>query len=120
VLRCFPFRRFDVRAVLIETNRVGDLRPLLRFFHRHGYAAVESFANGLTRRVGRQDGGAEIIDHLFVYQGERRYPPLANSEAVSTCPDERMHRFNRPWCSGWHAWEMRGADAAWTECRAPA
>ena len=96
VLRCFPFRRFDVRAVLIETNKarhrraqpsasaaganpplsspppqVSDFRGLVRFFHRHGYACVESFADAPTRRPGRPGGRAEIIDHLFVYQATR-------------------------------------------------
>lgn len=40
VLRCMPFDKLDIRLVLIETNKVRDMRAVDAFFAQHGYANV--------------------------------------------------------------------------------
>lgn len=139
VLRCFPFRELNVFAVLSETNKAGeDFRHVDRFFHRHGYANVETFS---WRPMGM--GGGEFVDHLFVRkERDTVYPPWTD-ENGGRCHPERWrwgsrasrdevtgahvrvspyfhpHRECQPWSSWrpparkWRRCELNGSHHAW-------
>jgi FkbM family methyltransferase len=119
VLRCFPFRELGVRHVLLETNRVRDFRAMTRFFHRHGYASIETFTHG---KVGSQRG--YWLDNLFEFRGHMRYPGARHGERAALAADcasalkhgqsvikDRMLAF----CAPWHMWSP--ADSKWYPCR---
>lgn len=112
VLRCWPFHRLAPTALLMETSIDGgrggrvNIREVDRFFHRHGYANVESFA---TARVST----APIwTDNLYV----RRlavYPKVAYPSKLSCDRDFAGHR--SWWCVPWIQWEP--TSKLWGECR---
>lgn len=102
VLRCFPFARHKPRAVLVETDKMGDLRDVDRFFHRKGYANRETF-------VARSRGARpQWADNLYVPVGgpPTVYPPTQTSELHCELPDEK--RFRGAWCQPWSAWSPAG------------
>lgn len=95
VLRCFPFREFSLHAVLMETDiKVHDMRQLDRFWHRHGYANVQTFAGPVTVRI-KERGPAVFLDNVFVYRGapKQRLPPT-----LCKCVALRRHAVTR--CKG--------------------
>ena len=109
VLRCFPLER--VHAVLIETDK-ANLREVDRFFHRHGFASVETFIN-----AGR---AVQYLDNLYVRWpgGKRIYPPWqadSGSDAGSTaCPSD-MASFRGRYCAPWHTWAPHSL-SGWDAC----
>ena len=108
VLRCFPFRDFDVRHVLMETAMVKerDLRVLLRFFNRHGYAAIETFAHGKTK--GSQ---GFWLDNLFEYRGPNRYPPTLALDCEGRTP---LKKHTLAFCAAWQMWSP--SSKPWGRC----
>ncbi len=105
VLRCWPYREFGLRHMLVETNKVADseLRALDRFFHRHGYANVETFAHGKTN--GRD---YYWLDNLYEYRGLRKYPAPAALDCGA------MRRHVGAFCAPWNAWRPRSRQ--WAGC----
>jgi hypothetical protein len=99
VLRCFPFATFRPRAVLLETNRMGDLRSVGRFFHRHGYINRETFVTAEPH--GTRAPRPQWSDNLYERLEGRPtvYPPTHGV----TCAEERKHRGE--WCGPWLPWQ---------------
>ena len=115
VLRCWPFEALHVHAILMETEKYGgEMLALNRFFHRHGYANVESFST--TMQGNRR---AVLTDNLFVRQNPMPvYPGFrADSyEGRGSCPrgtglTEHMHF----WCAPFLTWEPESK--LWGQCR---
>ena len=71
MLRCFPWARHRPRAVLLETNQMGDLRDVDRYFHRKGYVNRETFVDLRTVASAR----ARTV--------QRRARPESDSESCS-------------------------------------
>jgi len=121
VLRCWPFHRIAPHAVLMETaaygrNSMVDLRELDRFFHRHGYANVETFA------TARSQTAPIWTDNLFVRRASPAvYPPIVyrpdqmHSRQMHCDRDFAPHR--SWWCMPWIQWEPSAK--IWGECTHP-
>jgi hypothetical protein len=62
VLRCWPFERLPVHAILVETGRYR-MAEVDRFFHNHGFANVQTFITNIATRPSQQ---AVYTDNLFV------------------------------------------------------
>ena len=113
VLRCWPFASLHVRAILMETEKyAGDILGLNRFFHRHGYANVETFS------VAMQNRPAALTDNLFVRQEPLPvYPAMRTDDREARgglCPHglrEHMHW----WCAPFMVWEPESK--LWGQCR---
>ena len=92
VLRCMPWKDVDIRAVLIETNRVINLAELDLFFHNHGYLNIASLVLG---------DGMGLLDNLYV-----KIPggPLITPQGKPTCTpnDKKRNKFCAPY--GKWAW----------------
>ena len=113
VLRCFPFREFSVHAVLMETDKVHDMRQLDRFWHRHGYANVQTFAGPVTVRI-KERGPAVFLDNLFVYRGIAKQPPATYPMQMHCSRAARHHTLQGRYCRPYHVWEPR--EKPWGEC----
>ena len=134
VLRCFPFDALGVRAVLIETDKVSDLKEVDRFFHRHGFVNYETFqsARNTGRRIAQGAATAKFSDRLYVRrQREAVYPPWQYpAGALPTVPGAELlksashcpHRLAKDlgvqakWCSPWQAWTPVAKE--WAACEA--
>ena len=93
VLRCFPFDRLGVRAVLIETNQ-AEAREVDLFFHRHDFVNEETFIGG-----NDQKGTVGWLDNLYVRRTRKaRYPPTS----YACNGGARAHRL--AWCTPWLPW----------------
>lgn len=121
VLRCWPFELLPVRAILLETNHPKNARErpaINRFFHRHGYANVQSFATALRGKA------AVWTDDLFVRQEHPVVFPRLASNSKDTragilpggthrrCPEELAHM--GWWCMEFLAWEPESK--LWGRC----
>lgn len=128
VLRCFPWS-IGAHAILIETDKAGEMREVDRFFHRHGYVNYESFAGGY---LPQGLGFASWLDNLYVRRPrETVYPPwrynkmeplpkgrlkLSHGQRYvipSNCSEEDVAA-RRLWCTPWHSWEPLSAN--WGPC----
>eukprot|EP00316_Scyphosphaera_apsteinii_P021308 CAMPEP_0119303996 /NCGR_PEP_ID=MMETSP1333-20130426/5325_1 /TAXON_ID=418940 /ORGANISM="Scyphosphaera apsteinii, Strain RCC1455" /LENGTH=172 /DNA_ID=CAMNT_0007306793 /DNA_START=548 /DNA_END=1066 /DNA_ORIENTATION=+ len=115
VLRCFPFARFGVYAVLIESDKVVDVRQLDRFFHRHGYANVETFVAEISaKRKVLPSQSAAWLDSLYVFQKPPIYPPVLYPEALRCSSAARFHTMAGRYCKPFHMWEP--VASPWGEC----
>ena len=115
MLRCFPFHTLGVRAVLIETDKVHDLKEVDRFFHRHGFVNYETFqtAHNTGSRIAQRASDAKFNDHLFVRrEREAVYPPWQYPAGVlpSVPGAETLNSTSR--CPHWMAQEL-GVHAKW-------
>ena len=125
VLRCFPFDEFNVRAVLIETNKAGNLRAVDRFFHRHDFVNVETFTSG-SRQGDRPNAG--WLDNLYVRRERKAVLPPWQNELTTSATDRHIYyrcshasaEFRAQWCMPWYSWDPRPAvqQNHWTECAA--
>ena len=69
---------------------VGSAQRIVdRFFHRHGYAGVDTFIMGKTHVKGAKRPRHEgyWLDHLYVRSAPRIYPPVAYPSPI-TCYGE--------------------------------
>ena len=101
VFRCLPFDELNIRAIIIETNKNADLRPVDAFFHAHGYANVASFGVGNS-----------ILDNLYIrmQEGSLTYPA-----GEPTC-GPAVRRYN-PWCKSTPKHFMTDArNGGWGAC----
>ena len=139
VLRCWPFEQLPIHAILLETNHPLNAaevpaseetrtqvskqvlsptrvlcpqpRAVDRFFHRNGYANVESFATALRGKP------AQHTDNLYV----RREPAPVYPNLRANSYEERHHRNCPPelmhmgwWCTEYLAWEP--SSNRWGRC----
>lgn len=99
VLRCLPFDRVDIRAVLIENNR-HDLRHVDMFFHAHGYANVASLFQGPHAR----DARTTDLDNVYIkIPGGKLVFPSTDPPWSCSAADRRLNQFcapSRQWLSG--------------------
>ena len=103
VLRCFPFEQHHVSFWLVEVNK-HDLRQVDLFFHRHGYASVETFLNKASTSVNYW------IDTLYARTGVPRvYPPTVGFHCTPT-----MRKYMQLWCTAWQKWKSGVTE--WTSC----
>ena len=107
VLRCLPWELLDIAMVLIETNKVADMRLLDTFFSAHGYA------NGLTLLY--KDG--RPLDNLYIkLPGGKLVGPRGEPEC--TADDQEQ---TGGLCGPWRRWVHPRLSAAarmaeWSEC----
>ena len=76
-LRCFPFRLFDIRVWLVETNKAGP--HLLRIFLRGGYALVADILCPFRPLHTPRTRVGVKLDSVFV-----RQPPIPPSSPSSS------------------------------------
>ena len=114
VLNCFPFDDLQVYAILIETNKVADMRALDRFFHRHGYVNYETFTNSVMKGYPNV-GKGYWMDNLYVRRKAAIYPPQMGG--ASHCR-KRQFAHRQRWCTGWNQWAPQDAAKKWKECKA--
>mmetsp|Transcript_33853 Transcript_33853/g.88357 ORF Transcript_33853/g.88357 Transcript_33853/m.88357 type:complete len:103 (+) Transcript_33853:2-310(+) len=85
-----------------------DMRHLDRFFHRHGYVNVETFATARVR------ASAVWTDNLFVRRAEPAiYPPVVWPSPFQCGRDSAQHM--SWWCVPWMPW-LPGS-STWGECQ---
>jgi hypothetical protein len=99
VLKCFPFDKINVRAVLIETNK-HDNKEVDMFFHRHGYSNVETFLNE-----------NQWLDNLYVKKEDSLPKPYPST--TFACSEEQR-KYNTHSCFPWQTW-LKGSQK-WGEC----
>ena len=114
VLRCFPFEKYRVKTVLLETNLVDNLRVVDRFFHRHNFVNRESFTIpppplGRGRKSSPPQVG-EWLDNLYV-RAPRVTRYLLKSGSACTAAEKRHHGRR---CLPWAQWEP--LETKWGEC----
>ena len=109
VLRCFPFREFGVQHVLLETNAVQNFRAVDRFFHRHGYASIETFTHGKRN----QPESGHWLDNLFEYRGPARHPPTGR-HGVDCSKGSPLVKGMMAFCAPWQSWAP--ASQPWGQC----
>lgn len=114
VLRCFPFEKYRVKTVLLETNLVDNLRVVDRFFHRHNFVNRESFTIpppplGRGRKSSPPQVG-EWLDNLYVRAPRVTRYPLKSGAACTAA--EKRHHGRR--CLPWAQWEP--LETKWGEC----
>ena len=115
VLKCWPFATWmPVRAVLIETQE-HEMKDVVRFFHRHGFASQQSFSVRYNPR-----SVATLTDTLFVKMPEQhRLPPTGDDWRCTS----NMKEHNHFWCASWLEWDPKPkVPGGWDRChhaRAP-
>ena len=112
VLRCWPFKSLPIRAILMETEQyAGEMLAVDRYFHRHGYANVQSFSTAMTGR------SASFTDNLFVRQQPLPvYPNLTTDDRAargSMCP-HGLRAHMHWWCAPFMMWEPESK--LWGRC----
>ena len=106
VLNCLPFDQLDIRYILIETNKVKDLRYVDNFFHNHGYANIASLLN-----LG------QFLDNIYAKMPQKLITPVGRPSCTPRDYQENA------WCgqhTKWPRWVNKTEPPADTyqECRA--
>ena len=89
VLRCWDFTVVKPKVILMETNKHQQTFVDL-FFHRHGYANVETVLAPDAERSDPAEGGNPWLDNIYVKSRE----PLMHPQ-------------------GWHTWPGPGHNNPW-------
>ena len=107
VLKCLPWGKLDVRAVLIETNKYRDLRPVDMFFSAHGYVNAKTFLYKAYK-----DLSGSWLDNLYVKMPGGA--PLVQPPGKPRC-DRADLEFN-PDCDQWREWARPDVSDGWGAC----
>ena len=125
VLRCMPLEELGAKAILMETDKIVQMRPVDRFFHRRGYVSAETFTTARSVERGKPGSTAQYIDHLYVRR-ERpalyppwQEPPRAGEKRHGCDPvHAKAVGANAHWCSPFQMWTPADPDGKWTTCKA--
>ena len=101
VLSCMPFDELDIRAVLIETNKV-DLRAVDAFFHQHG------FVNYATL----MQTDSTWLDNLYVKRSKLVVP-----EESEECSAEDRALTDCHGGGHWQPWALKPLSKEWGRCQ---
>ena len=122
VLRCWPFDKLPIHALLMETTQF-DLREVDRWFHRHEYDNVESISTGF----GPVQGQIKTVytDNLYVHRSRPALYPTATLDASNAgnfsaarsgwrCDKAALSLRSRFFCWPWMPWLP--SPKVWGEC----
>ena len=101
VLRCMPFEALDIRVILIETNKVKDMRAVDAFFHAHGYANYATLLQ--TDRTW--------LDNLYV-----RVPRLQVPGSAGRCSAEDVAQTDCHGDGEFQPWAHESVNEPWGRC----
>lgn len=102
VLRCMPFDKLDIRLVLIETNKVRDMRAVDAFFAQHGYANVATLLQ--TDR--------SWLDNVYVRMARKLVVPAI----AGTCTAEERAQTDCHGGGEYQPWTIDKVAAPWGRC----
>jgi len=102
VLRCMPFDQLDIRLVLIETNKVRDMRAVDAFFAQHGYANVATLLQ--TDR--------NWLDNVYVRMARKLVVPAI----AGRCTAEERAQTDCHGGGEYQPWTRDEAAAPWGRC----
>jgi len=102
VLRCMPFDQLDIRLVLIETNKVRDMRAVDAFFAQHGYANVATLLQ--TDR--------NWLDNVYVRMARKLVVPAI----AGNCTAEERAQTDCHGGGEYQPWTRDEAAAPWGRC----
>lgn len=102
VLRCMPFDQLDIRLVLIETNKVRDMRAVDAFFAQHGYANVATLLQ--TDR--------DWLDNVYVRMARKLVVPAI----AGRCTAEERAQTDCHGGGEYQPWARDEAAAPWGRC----